>query len=1124
MEASLVADTGQPGPLISLSCSPSPLSPSSNPSRPFRPKPPPPPTPKPAPNSPRSPSAPPPLPSTVTTPCFNPPPNLPAPLCPTPAPPVQQTNAAPSDKTAASDSPNSTFDPLTSPETSALSLTDRLQHTSSIWQPKGLSQDQVTAILKEEQPGVFLVHSTSDESGVTLSVRTADQQQIPAVQSLAVKRHGTFLHLDGSFLVFDDVFKLVSFYCVSRDVLPLSLRLPQAIATATGTEALEVMAAAGKGKHMTEPLWTSDLHLQSRSNHSNVNQGETYLHLNPVIVTETAITRKNTESSTCKPASSDPTSLQHNGEAPEKVSAEVKVHSKPPNSDAKYKRPPPRPPSVSGGMGLLFSATAAHSTPAVDRKEDAKTTEEKNDKKPAPNAPSRPPMPQSRAGPRAALRSSRRSNGKERESEREEELQRGRADQFLPRDENLRPQRLKRVPVRPEQGAGSPPSPGRRPDVSLYSPQGGAVLVTDPDSASTSSTEEETETHDQSAARLSTVLTGLISHDRRLTQKIVELARDPSSYFGNLVKEHRAFTLETMSRHGSSTELLQEIRQMMTQLKIYLLQSSELHSMMEPQHQYAQDKLEPIYQCLEKLHNDSGSLEKLAQNQSMVLGSTTTALGVTTAVPRLLPWRKSASNSATCTWNTRLKGRSRCCSKPAKSSTTPWPSARLGELTVQTTSCCDDVCFARSNLSNLQLDVEYMMELMDPALTLGEGSYYLTTTYGALEHIKTFDQQRSATRQLSREVQDSIHRWERRRTLNKESTTQASVRDFLTVCCPIVEENPKTLGVLPTTTIEELSQQCASRFEQEISEHGVSDPDCFVLSVVIDDEQRPLAPTEVALSVKNNCQPGAYCFVYHPKDQPVARPVRSGPRDPPPAPPPTAPPSAPSPAPNSSMIPPNTSPPTSVPPVRPPNAPPPMPSSSLTPPVSSSSPPVRPPNVPPPMPSSAVAPPNIPPPVSSSSPPVRPPSVPPPTPTTSTVPPGVPPPVSPQRPAPCPVSPPVRFPKGPPPIPNSSPKTPPPISAPISAHPPAPPPSRPPAPSPPATSPPSVPPPVPSPSPVLVPPSVAPTVPSSVSPPLTPPPVPPPTVSAPPESTSLEEAVALEPEAESTEEGSLISL
>lgn len=44
---------------------------------------------------------------------------------------------------------------------------------------------------------------------------------------------------------------------------------------------------------------------------------------------------------------------------------------------------------------------------------------------------------------------------------------------------------------------------------------------------------------DRARYRLSTVLTGLISHDRRLSQRIVELARDPLSYFGNLVSKLR---------------------------------------------------------------------------------------------------------------------------------------------------------------------------------------------------------------------------------------------------------------------------------------------------------------------------------------------------------------------------------------------------------------------------------------------------------------------------------------------------------------------------------------------------------------------------------------------------------
>lgn len=55
------------------------------------------------------------------------------------------------------------------------------------------------------------------------------------------------------------------------------------------------------------------------------------------------------------------------------------------------------------------------------------------------------------------------------------------------------------------------------------------------------------------------------------------------------------------------------------------------------------------------------------------------------------------------------------------------------------------------------------------------GSYYLTTTYGALEHIKNYDKQ-AASRQLSLEIQDSIHRWERRRTLNKARASNSSIQ------------------------------------------------------------------------------------------------------------------------------------------------------------------------------------------------------------------------------------------------------------------------------------------------------------------------------------------------------------
>lgn len=61
--------------------------------------------------------------------------------------------------------------------------------------------------------------------------------------------------------------------------------------------------------------------------------------------------------------------------------------------------------------------------------------------------------------------------------------------------------------------------------------------------------------------------------------------------------------------------------------------------------------------------------------------------------------------------------------------------------------------------------------------------------------------------------------------------------------------------------------------------------DSYVLSVYMDGVHRPLGPAELAVSVKDSCQDGAYCFVFHPKDQPNNQRGRSCPTDPPPAPP-----------------------------------------------------------------------------------------------------------------------------------------------------------------------------------------------------------------------------------------------
>ncbi|XP_057716039.1 ras and Rab interactor 3 isoform X1 [Corythoichthys intestinalis] len=988
------------------------------PLRPCRPKPPPPIT-----KSSQHPSRPPlppstppslPLISTPTPPLpSNPPPSsLPPPLSPTPhtsvnteptpclTPLPSPTSQAVSTSLSCLPSP-SVILPLSS--TPKLSLMDQLVGSSSVWLTKGLSQEQVTCILREEDVGVFLVQS-AEEQGMMLSVRLPEEQEASPVHNLKVKQHKSFLHLDGSVLVFDDIYKLIYFYCVSRDILAVPLKLPQAISLATQKEELEIISA------MCTDFWTSDINQKTKNQNQGFDQSHEndYMYINPMTLLEKE-NKQQKDFSESKLVINTPESIIPyllNGESLPKennqVKNQVKTNS---NQDTKFKRPPPRPPSLGSGpgMGLLFSSPPLDKcctplTSAADKKEEGKVgVGDKPERKTAlmSHPPSRPPVPlQSRAHPLlppAPLRrtSSRNSTdgcekgqkpvkGTEKEGEglkeqgktcllgdsvellnttpqaeaKQDNMKEKGDETYMGKDKeedkSIGPPSLVKRPSRPvpqprkkpslsdRPGSGSanqnvgkkvgPPSPIRRPDVSLYSPQGCAMMGTDPDTYSNSSTEEEegetTQEQDQNhsnpsenrcnkikrtpttimlgkaRSRLSGVITGLISHDRRLSQRIVELARDPLSYFGNLVKEYRAFTLETMSNHSTSTELLQEIRQMMTQLKSYLLQSTELQAMLEPQHQYSQEKLaesiveaalcksvlkplrEPIYCNLEKLHTNNGSLKQLAQNQSVVLSSTTTALGVTTAVPEAQAMEKISMKFS----NLHLEY------SPAKKIGILLKACKI-IYDSMSVSCpgrahgADDFLpvmmyvLARSNLSDLLLDVEYMMELMNPALTIGEGSYYLTTTYGALEHIKTFDQEKSASRQFSREIQDSIQRWERRRTLNQECSSQRSVQDFLTVCCPDTGSNPKTLGILPTTTIQQLTEECAARFEQ----------DSYILSIHEDGVRRPLAPGELALTVKNKCQPGAYCFIYHPSDHgPVqpAWPGRSCPTIPPPRPPP----------------------------------------------------------------------------------------------------------------------------------------------------------------------------------------------------------------------------------------------
>lgn len=310
--------------------------------------------------------------------------------------------------------------------------------------------------------------------------------------------------------------------------------------------------------------------------------------MNPITVEESYFKDPNQPFISTHHTSSDQTitSVLQNGEASLNLRPEVKDPEKSTNNqDIKYKRPPPRPPSVSAGsgMGLLFTSAPLHtsssSSSVAKKKEEVKgSSGAEEERKSASPAPSRPRVPLHNRGapplppaPLCRISSRNSSNrdvgdGREREKgqnpakkiegtpegekgedkktaresgqlgevenvemdsqEEEREKEKGMGEDEKKEKETQSEEDGKEKPgsqcpppgrkpsrpvppprrklcdspactsqtIAPNQGAGTrapAPSPARRPDVSLYSPQGGTVIGTDPESCTSSSTEEE---------------------------------------------------------------------------------------------------------------------------------------------------------------------------------------------------------------------------------------------------------------------------------------------------------------------------------------------------------------------------------------------------------------------------------------------------------------------------------------------------------------------------------------------------------------------------------------------------------------------------------------------------------
>ncbi|NWR74909.1 RIN3 protein, partial [Centropus unirufus] len=907
-----------------------------------------------------------------------------------------------------------------------ISILDKLIKTCPIWLQLNMNQERAGAILGKETAGIFLVRKEGNVNNMVLAVRLPVQNEAPSVLEYNIKEEKSIMYLEGSVLVFEDVFKLVAFYCVSRDLLPFTLKLPQAILEANSFQDLEIISSLGI------EFWDSSLNCRRREELSHRAKDPAFSTAQADSLRSTQCFASSTNHCSCEielsigndrlwfvnpifieecnnpfpPDVPPPKSHVVNTDLP---TATMLAERRSP------RRPPPPPPSHAlvqkSSLKLLqdpmasFEENELHLQPlgksiremkteGGDNKEGKQSCSVSEPLAGSPKKVSQPSIPPRR---RLCERTSEESSVSKPEScetlkgEQTEEKQDTGAENRekkllcrkaveMPGDvpkravsqfQETKPEPAEKKEDMPEiqsnaiEKTKSPPIPPPRrkrisqvsklpnscqskqrtvADVattqslcnsssataavgtscthtktepghgckstssaelkgshsSLEGPGGSAVAqasASEPDSYSTSSAEEDLDVLSSSSGKkthsvilgkaknrlsfvsLSNVFTVFLSSDRKLQKKIVELAQDKDSYFGNLVQDYRVYSLEMMAKQSSSTEMLQEIRMMMTQLKSYLVQSTELKSLIDPG-SYSEEQLEAIaetalYKCvlkplkeaidsyLKEIHNKDGSLHQLKENQLVIQNTTTTDLGVTTSVPETVVLEKILHKFTTMHKAYSPEKKIAILLKSCKLIYDSMAQGNPGKL-----YGADDFLpvlmyvLARSNLTEVLLNVEYMMELMDPALQLGEGSYYLTTTYGALEHIKNYDKI-TVTRQLSVEVQDSIHRWERRRTLNKVRASRSSVQDFISISFLEIGAQSRTLASRSDTTAEQLSKQCAEKFE-------VSHPKDYGLFVYVDDQwlqlDKDALPHHIKASLLKSETKKDFHFIYKPID------------------------------------------------------------------------------------------------------------------------------------------------------------------------------------------------------------------------------------------------------------------
>uniref|UniRef100_A0A8C3AIR5 Ras and Rab interactor 2 n=1 Tax=Cyclopterus lumpus TaxID=8103 RepID=A0A8C3AIR5_CYCLU len=827
-----------------------------------------------------------------------------------------------------------------------MSVLDRLSRTHPVWLLLAVSEEEASRILLRQPPGVFLVRKSAALQRKVLSVRLLEDPSGTPISHFPVRESQYTFSLEESGISFADLFRLVAFYCISRDVLPFTLKLPEAIASAKTQKELEEVAQLGAG------FWDSALCSQRRpsprpcrplsrtlspqgTNRNREVQASRLRHTGahcdsaPPTLRSGApppsfhLERRHSSGPLCFV---NPLFLQthhhHHRREDDPHVDKTKLSGKsrpppprpPPPRSMPRRRPappPPGPPAATTRPKSMPEAVAlstkqqpsirrrpAPARPSMGAKHSSPS---KTASSPVP-APSNPPPPRPKKPDLEAHRCHIALD--------DETIAKALSQAKLP---PCQPPPAVPAVVLLEKNAGSLSASKERgrqrlSDMSMstsssdsldYSQSPGFSLEDEEEDYGVGlETDLEMRHRPSFKARsrrvgvtlsggsfilpralkgrflkVSGMLSSLMTPERRAVKRIAELSRDKSSYFGSLVQDYISFVQENRGCHTSGMDFLQTLRQFMTQMKAYLHQSSELDPPIEsliPEDQIDQVLEKAMHKCVLKplrsvienaLHDfqvSSGALQQLRENLALAKAKRPQELGVDGAVP---PGPEAIEKIRHKFLNMRKMY------SPEKKVSLLLRVCKLIYTIMQDNSGrmfgADDFLpmltyvVAQCDMPQLDTEIQYMMELLDPALLQGEGGYYLTSAYGAMALIKNF-QEEQAARVLSSEARNTLHQWHRRRTTQRSAPSVDDFQNFLRVA--LEEEDTgctaKTLIVHPYTTTEEMCSLCAYKFK-------IPDPDTFALFLVTKDSSQQLAPDTHPQRIKAELHGRPRAQVFH---------------------------------------------------------------------------------------------------------------------------------------------------------------------------------------------------------------------------------------------------------------------